>query len=111
MFQVFKRKKNNNPKPIVELFIDAPVYRQLKERALIDGVPENEELLRALRRGMSDFWLHMAKHERERYELVEKLFEQSKRDNELLDAIINQNVRFYNILKNKEKESESGRQQ
>ena len=104
MFQVFKRKKKNNPEPIVELFIDAPIYEQLKKRALVEGISENEELLRALRRGMSDYWLHVAKYERERYELVEKLFEQSKRDSELLGAIINQNELFREILKDKAKQ-------
>ena len=111
MLDFFRRKKNNTSVPTVDLLIDAPVYEQLKERALIDGVSENEELLRALRRGMSDYWLHVAKYERERYEMVEKLFEQSKRDSELLEAIINQNVRFYEILEDKERESESSREQ
>ena len=104
MFQVFKRKKNNTPELTVELIIDAPVYEQLKKRALMEGISENDELLRTLRRGMSDYWLHVAKYERERYQLVEKLFEQSKRDCELLEAIINQNVRFHEILEDREKQ-------
>lgn len=103
MFQVSKRKKNNTPELTVELIIDAPVYEQLKKRAHTEGVSENEELLRALRRGMSDYWLHVVKYERERYQSVKKLFSQSKRDNELLEAIINQNERFHEILDNKYK--------
>jgi len=78
----------------------------------MDGISENEELLRTLRRGMSDYWLHVAKYERERYQLVEKLFEQSKRDNELLEALINQNMRFHEILEDREKQGEiHGRKQ
>jgi hypothetical protein len=112
MFRVFKRKKNNTSEPIVELVIDTPVYEQLKKHALIEGISENEELLRALRRGMRDYWLHVAKYERERYQLVERLFEQSKRDSELLEAIINQNVRFHEILEDEEKQREiHGRKQ
>ena len=101
MLRFFKRKKNDASKLTIDLLIDAPVYKQLKRRALMEGVSENEELLRALRRGMSDYWLHVAKYKRERYQLVEKLFEQSKRDSELLEAIINQNVRFHEILEDR----------
>jgi hypothetical protein len=70
MFRFAKRKKINTSVLAVELIIDAPVYAQLKKRARTEGVSENEELLRALRRGMSDYWLHVAKYERERYYLV-----------------------------------------
>jgi len=111
MFVFFKRKKNDASVPTVELIIDAPIYGQLKKRALVEGVSKNEELLRALKRGMSDYWLHVVKYERERYQQVEKLFEQSKRDNELLEAIINQNERFQEILESKEKQGKAGRKQ
>lgn len=74
MFRFFNRKKNNTSIPTVDLLVDAPVYEQLKKRAHAEGVSENEELLCALRRGMTDYQLHVAKYERERYKLVEKLF-------------------------------------
>jgi hypothetical protein len=107
MLRFFNRKKNNTSIPTVDLLIDAPVYEQLKKRAHTEGVSENEELLRALRRGMTDYQLHVAKYERERYQLVEKLFEQAKRDSELLEALMNQNIRFHEILENREKQGES----
>lgn len=103
MFQVFKKKHNKEPEPVVEIVMGAPVYEQLRKRAANEGVSESEELLRALRRGMSDYWLHVVKHETERYRSVEKLFNQSKHDNELLEAIINQNVRFHEILNDEDK--------
>jgi hypothetical protein len=105
MFQVFKKKKGSNAEPIVELVIDADVYEQLKNRALMDGISEDEELLRVLKRGMSDYWLHVAKYEKERYQWIKELFSQSKRDNELLEAIINQNERFHEILRDKDKQA------
>jgi hypothetical protein len=106
MFQVFKRKKNNTPELTVELIIDAPVYEQLKNRAHAEGVSENDVFEYSLKRGMSDYWLHVVKYERERYQSVKKLFSQSKRDNELLEAIINQNERFHEILDDKDKQGE-----
>ena len=63
--RLFKSKKNNNPEPIVELIIDAPVYEQLKKRTLVESVSENDEFVDALRRGMRDYWLYVAKYERE----------------------------------------------
>ena len=107
MFRFFNKKKDNTSVPPVDLFVDASVYKQLKKRAHMEGVSENEELLRALRRGMTDYQLHVAKYERERYQLVEKLFEQAKRDSKLLEALMNQNMRFHEILENREKQGES----
>jgi hypothetical protein len=107
MSLLFKRKKNNTSIPTVDLSIDAPVYKQLRRRAHTEGVSESEELLRALRRGMTDYQLHVAKYGRERYQLVEKLFEQAKQDSELLEALMNQNIRFHEILDNREKQGES----
>ena len=103
MFLFFNRKKNNTSIPTVEIVTDASVYEQLKKRAHMEGVSESEELLRALRRGMRDYLLHVAKYQREEYFVVEKLFEQSKHDSETLDAIIKQNERFYEILEGEEK--------
>lgn len=100
MFQIFKRKQNNTPLS-VDIIVDASVYEKLKNRARVENVSENEELLRALKRGMSDYWLHVAKYEGERYHLIEKIFEQARRDNELLEAIINQNTHFHEILYDK----------
>ena len=107
MSRFFSRKKNNTSVPTVDLLIDAAVYEQLKKRARTEGISENEELLRALRQGMTDYQLHVAKYERERYQLVEKLFEQAKRDSELLEALMNQNIQFREILGNREKQGES----
>lgn len=107
MFQVSKGKKNNAPVSNTELIIDASVYEQLKNRAHAEGVSENDVLEHSLRRGVSDYWLHVAKYEKERYQWIKELFSQSKRDNELLEAIINQNARFHEILGDKDKQAKS----
>ena len=101
MLHFFKRKKNNTSERTVDLLIDAPVYQKLKKRAHMEGISENEVLLYSLKRGMSDYWLHVMKDHKDDYELVKGFLEQCKRDNELLEAIINQNVRFHEILDEK----------
>jgi len=104
MFPFSSRKKNNTSVPTVEITIDAPVYEQLKKHAHMEGVSENEELLSALRKGMRDYLLHVAKYQMEEYYLVEKLFEQSKHDSQTLDTIIKQNERFHEILDSEKSE-------
>jgi thymidylate kinase len=100
----FFRKKNHTSEQTIDLLIDTPVYEQLIKRARADDVSESEALLRALRQGMRDYWLHVAKREKERYYLVEELFKQSKRDSEMLNALIKQNERLHEILSGKEKQ-------
>ena len=100
----FRRKKSNTSVPTVDLLIDASVYEQLKKRAHTEGISENDVLLYSLKRGMREYYLHLAKDYKEDYEVTRKLFEQSKRDNELLREILSQNERFYEILDDKEKQ-------
>jgi len=104
MFQLFGIKKNKNPEPTFELVIDGPIYKKLTNSAHGEGISENDAMVYALKRGMRDYWLHVIKHESERYQLVKKLCEQSKQDNELLEAIIAMNDRFNKMLKDKEKQ-------
>jgi hypothetical protein len=103
MFHLFLRKKIDTSAVTVDLVVDAPIYEELKKRAHTEGISENDVLLYALKRGMSEYWLHVLKYERKRHKLVEKLFEQSKRKNALLEMIIDQNVRFREILDDKYK--------
>jgi hypothetical protein len=111
IFDSIRRKRRDAPVATIELTVDATIYERLKNRALKDGVSENEELLQALRRGMSDYWLHVATYEREQYKLIAKLFEQSKRDNELLESLISQNLRFLDMLEHKESKEKSSKKQ
>jgi len=92
MFQGLREKEKQRPVSNVELIIDASVYKQLKNRAHVEGISENYVLEYSLRQGMNDYWLHVVKYEKERYQSIEELFSQSRRDNELLEAIISQDV-------------------
>ena len=108
MDHLFRKKKIDTSALTVDLVIDAPVYEKLKKRAHIECITENDVLLYALTRGMKNFNLHLAKDYKEDYEVISKLFEQSKRDNELLNALVHQNVRFRQILDDKEKQGKFG---
>lgn len=85
-------------KPAIELLVEFELYEKLKKRALSNYTTENKELLLALKRGMDEYLLYTLKHERERYEVIKKLFKESQRDKELLKALVNQNTDFCNII-------------
>lgn len=61
IFAFFKRKKNDTSVVTVDLPVDAWIYKQLTKRADMDGTSESEVLPYSFRRGMSDYWLHVAK--------------------------------------------------
>lgn len=104
VFRVFKGRNNRTGAVAVELIMDASVYEKLKDRARVEGVSESTVLEHSLRQGMSDYWLHVAKHDSERYDWIKELFSLSKRDNELLEAIIEQNARLHEVLYAKDKQ-------
>lgn len=105
-----RRNKNSQPEPVFEVTIDTHTYERLKELACTHGVSEDEELLGALRRGMEDYWLHVVRCERQRYQSLQKIFAQAKRDSELLEALLQQNIRFRQVLDERLKQPEDRRQ-
>ena len=44
MFHLFQSEKNNTSERTVDLLIDAPVYEQLKKRALMEGTSGSDVL-------------------------------------------------------------------
>jgi len=85
-------------KPTVDLLVEFELYEKLKKRAFYNYTTENKELLQALKCGMDEYLLHTLRHERERYEVIKRLFNESQRDKELLKALVNQNKDFCNII-------------
>ncbi len=111
MFRANNRKKRNRQsKPVIEVTIDAATYERLRGLARAHGVSQDEGLLCALRRGMEDYWLHIAQCERQRYRSLQKVFAQAKRDSELLEALIQQNIRFRQVLDDRGREPENWRE-
>lgn len=99
MINRFYRKTGKDAPVVLNLCLDINLYKKLKNEALTNSVSESDELFSALKRGMSDYWLHVIKYDRERYTVIARLFEQAKRDNMLLEAIIKQNEDYRTILK------------
>jgi len=91
-------KHNTQNERKIELVISPALYKTIKKRAMEEGISENAEVAKALRRGMYNYWLHVLKIEKERYRQVEKLYEQSKYDNAILETLIAQNERLYDFL-------------
>jgi hypothetical protein len=92
------KKERDKPDPVIELTLDASLYERLKTLACARGISEDEELFHALRLGMDDFWRYFGRYERQWYRSLQKIFAQAKRDGELLQALIEQNIRMRNIL-------------
>jgi hypothetical protein len=55
---------------------------------------------------MRDYWLYVIKNQREKYVMMESLFEEARKDHERLVAIVNQNVFFQEILADESKREE-----
>jgi len=89
---------------IVEATIEVSLYNKLQQRALEKGASANEVLRESLERGMSDYWLYVMDDYRQDYALISRLFEQYKRDNELLRSLEAQNRHLQQVLAEQGKE-------
>lgn len=94
---IFRRKDKDAP-IILDICLEKDLYEKLKNNARLNSISESEELSAALKRGMRDYWLHVIKHDRERYAVIARLFEQSQRDSILLEQIVKQNEDYRMIL-------------
>ncbi|RJO62152.1 MAG: hypothetical protein C4542_04820 [Dehalococcoidia bacterium] len=83
---------------IVEATIEASLYNKLQQRALEERASTNEVLQESLELGMSDYWLYVMDDYRQDYALISRLFEQYKRDNELLRSLEAQNRHLQQVL-------------
>jgi hypothetical protein len=99
--------KSESSRETVVISLDYKVYEKLKDRALADGETESDALVRAFERGMDTYWANQIRSEQEDYELVKVLFEQSKHDHMLLEAIIKQNMELRKILESTSVEREA----
>ncbi|KTB49345.1 hypothetical protein [Dehalogenimonas alkenigignens] len=107
MFGLFK--KNCSKKALatiqtVSLTLENEIYQTLEHRARLEGVSREEELVRALRRGMADYWLYVLDDSREDFEYISGLIEEYRQDIEKMRDLETQNLRFREILKNAEME-------
>jgi len=81
-----------------ELVIDARIYEKLKQAAENKGITQEQALVEALERGMQDYWLHVAVEDNEVYNFIMNIYRQYQNDNKVLEELIAQNNRLYEIL-------------
>ncbi|MGC8939279.1 MAG: hypothetical protein ACP5IM_01850 [Candidatus Bathyarchaeia archaeon] len=88
---------------ILEAFLDNSTYEKFKAYVAENSLNESDGMVKILERGMADFWVHEFKQMKTSYLHVKKLFEEYKRDNELLDALQRENKHLKSILEGHKK--------
>jgi len=97
MFNFFKNEDKDRIEPF-ELVMEADVFEKLKQRAQKDNISESRAMTQAIERGMRDYWLHVAKEDSIIYDFIMNTYHQYQKDNDVLEALIAQNNRLFEIL-------------
>ena len=106
MFSRIAGRKRNVP-VVVDVFLDHSTYDKFKEYLTKNNASESDALVNVLERGMATYWLQEFKHLKQNYLPMKKLFEEYKKDNEVLKAIEKQNEQLQKILDEKGKEQKT----
>jgi len=103
MFGRIAGRKRNVP-VVVDVFLDHSTYDKFKDYLTKNNASESDALVNVLERGMATYWLQEFKHLKQNYLPMKKLFEEYKKDNEVLNAIEKQNEQLQKILDEKGQE-------
>jgi cell shape-determining protein MreC len=95
------RKKGESA--ILEAFLDNSTYERFKAYVAANSLNESNAMVKILERGMANFWAHEFKQMKTSYLHIKKLFEEFKRDNELLNALQKENEQLKSTLEGREK--------
>ena len=82
----------------MEVFLDKSTYEQFRDYVMKNRLSESDAVVKILERGMANYWLFEFKQMKASYMRIKKLFEELKKDNELLKAMQMENERLKNIL-------------
>jgi len=82
----------------LEVFLDKSTYEQFRDYVMKNRLSESDAVVKILERGMANYWLFEFKQMKASYMRIKKLFEELKKDNELLKAMQMENERLKNIL-------------
>ena len=83
---------------VLEAFLDKSTYEQFRDYVMKNCLSESDAIVKILERGMANYWLLEFKQMKANYMRIKKLFEEFKRDNDLLKAMQTENERLKNIL-------------
>jgi cell shape-determining protein MreC len=86
---------------VLDVLLDRSTYDRFRAYAKKNGMDENTALVNVLERGMTNYWLQEFKQLKQSYSLLEKLFEEYSKDNEVLAALEQQNEQLQNLLDTK----------
>jgi hypothetical protein len=92
---VFSRK---GEPAILEAFLDKSTYERFRDYVMKNRLSESDAVVKILERGMANYWLFEFKQMKASYMHIKKLFNEFKKDNELLKAMQMENERLKNIL-------------
>ena len=94
-----RTEKNKGDTPVlIDVFLDHSTYDRFRAFAVKGGLDENGALVRVLERAMVSYWLMDFKQLKQNYLPMKKLFEEYKRDNELLNALKQKNEQLEKVL-------------
>jgi len=91
-------EENKNMPVTIDVFLDHLTYDKFRAYVTRNSLDESSALVQVLERGMANYWLMDFKRLKQSYSPMEKLFEECKRDNELLNALAQQNEQIRGIL-------------
>jgi hypothetical protein len=97
MFGHIPEQKKDMPVTI-DVFLDYLTYDKFRTYVTRNSLDESSALVQVLERGMTNYWLMGFKQLKQSYSPMEKLFREYKRDNELLNALAQQNEEMKGIL-------------
>jgi len=83
---------------VLEAFLDKSTYERFRDYVMKNHLCESDAVVKILERGMANYWLIEFKQMKESYMRIRKLFEELKKDNELLRAMQMENEQLKNIL-------------
>jgi cell shape-determining protein MreC len=83
---------------LIDMFLDHPTYEKFKAYIAENHLDESSALVKALKHGMTNYWLQEFKQIKESYLHVKKLFKEYKKDNETLKALQEENEQLRKIL-------------
>jgi hypothetical protein len=83
---------------ILEVFLDNSTYERFRAYITVNRLNESDAIVKILERGMDNYWLHEFKQMKASYSHIKKLFEECKRDNELLNTLQSENKQLKSIL-------------
>jgi len=87
--------RNREYEKIIDVYVDETIYHKFISYLIKNKMDEGDTLSKILENGMKNYWLIYYKNLKSNLKCIEPLYEECKRDNEILKSLERQN----NLLK------------